>query len=163
VSSLSHHINTLPYEGRPDSSGVYLSVDCALWASPAGSVTNHVTTKQVLKRKTFPARRLHKKTLKENDEMFMRTNLSIPQGKSKIWASQKERVYKSLLERPQTRLQVASNTNTPIQNVTRYVADFRKASTLAVLRVDTCPISKMKAEIISTNPVYLQSQLTMFQ
>lgn len=90
------------------------------------------------------------------------TKIHPGRDKTKIWASQKERVFRSLHERPQTRLQVASNTNTPIQNVTRYVADYKKAGALAVLRVDQCPISKMKAEIISTNPIYLQSQLRIF-
>lgn len=90
------------------------------------------------------------------------TKIQPATDKAKIWLSQKQRVFKSLSERPQTRLMVANNTNTPLQNVCRYIADFRKDRAVFVVRTDRCPVSGMKAEFISTNPVYAGGQLVIF-
>lgn len=90
------------------------------------------------------------------------TKIQPATNKAKNWLSQKQRVFKSLFQRPQTRLMVSNNTNTPLQNVCRYVADFRKDRAVYVVKVDRCPISEMKAEFISTNPVYAGGQLRMF-
>ncbi len=85
-------------------------------------------------------------------------------NKEGIWLSQREKVFASLYHRPQTRLEVAVATNTPIQNVCRLIAGFRKAGTVFIIRRDVCRISGMLAEYISTNPVYKAGhQIKMFE
>jgi hypothetical protein len=92
---------------------------------------------------------------------MMDTNL---QNKAENWLSQKKRVFQSLYSKPQTRLQVSVRTQTPIQNVCRIVGQFRQSNTLFVLGKDTCPISKMQAEVVSTNPAFApKEQLNLFQ
>lgn len=90
------------------------------------------------------------------------TKIQPTADKARIWLSQKQRVFKSLRERPQTRLMVSNSTNTPLQNVCRYVSDFRKDRAVFVVKVGRCPISQMKAEFISTDPVYAGGQLIIF-
>lgn len=83
--------------------------------------------------------------------------------KVEVWQGQMKRVFDSLSRTPQTRLQVSAATGTPIQNTCRYVAKFRALGKLIVLRSDTCPISKMKAEVITTNADLIKGkQLQMF-
>ena len=85
-------------------------------------------------------------------------------GKAKDWATQEKKVFESLSRRPQTRLQVSSSTGVPLQNICRYIHNFRKAQTVFIVRHDRCPISGMRAEIISTDPRYApQAQLKMFE
>lgn len=82
----------------------------------------------------------------------------------KSWASQERKVFNALQSLPMTRLQVSSLTGVPIQNITRYIASFRKAGTVYVIGVDRCPISGMKAEFLSTDEKYRpKAQLSMFQ
>jgi hypothetical protein len=84
--------------------------------------------------------------------------------KRERWLSQKKRVFQSLFEKPQTRLQVSVETGTPIQNVCRLVAQFRASQTVFVLGKDTCPISEMQAEKITTNPAFFErKQLSFFE
>lgn len=88
---------------------------------------------------------------------------AVPHSKQEIWLSQKRRVYASLFKEPQTRLQVAKSTDTPLQNVCRYIADFRKSGSVFITKVDRCSISKMKAEFITTNPVFFNhGQMKLF-
>jgi hypothetical protein len=84
--------------------------------------------------------------------------------KSNKWLSQKKRVFHALFKRPMTRLEVSSRTQTPIQNVCRYVSQFKATGSLIILKKDRCSISKMPAEVISTNPAYSQKkQLNFFE
>jgi hypothetical protein len=84
--------------------------------------------------------------------------------KERTWKGQVQRVFESLSRKPQTRLEVSVSANVPLQNVCRYIANFRACGTLIVLKKDTCPISGMTAEILSTNPDLINAkQLEMFQ
>jgi hypothetical protein len=73
------------------------------------------------------------------------------ESKADRWKSQAIRVFESLKESPKTRLQVAYYTNTPIQNVCRFVGTLRKLGQVCVVKVDRDPISKMKAEYLSVD------------
>src|SRR5690606_22621906 len=85
-------------------------------------------------------------------------------GKAKDWATQERKVFESLSRRPQTRLQVSVSTGVPLQNICRYIHNFRKSHTVYVVKTDRCPISGMRAEFISTDRRYApQAQLRMFE
>jgi hypothetical protein len=84
--------------------------------------------------------------------------------KTTVWLSQKRKVFESLYQRPQTRLEVSVNNGVPIQNTCRLVGDFRKSGTVYIVGRDICPISGMRAEILSTNPEFKAGvQLQMFE
>lgn len=86
-------------------------------------------------------------------------------AKRERWIAQRKRVYASLFRSPKTRLQVANYESVPIQNVCRYVGDMRKEGLVWVVKKDTCPISEMKAEFLTTNPALMpgKGQLNMFK
>jgi hypothetical protein len=86
--------------------------------------------------------------------MVSKIKLSPPVFQTGKFISQKERVFRSLHERPLTRLQVSKITNVPLQNTCRIIAGFRKAGLVSVVRVGVCPVSGARAEFISTHPSY---------
>jgi len=92
-------------------------------------------------------------------------NTSKITAKTEIWLSQKKRVFRALYKKPATRLQVSNAENVPLQNVCRYIHDFREARCVAVVRIDRDPISKMKAEYLTTNPELIpgHGQIKLFE
>jgi hypothetical protein len=83
--------------------------------------------------------------------------------KTKVWATQQQKAFTAFQRCPQTRLMVSHNANIPIQNICRYVKNYRDAGTIYIVKVDRCPISGMKAEFLSTDPKYApKAQLSMF-
>lgn len=85
--------------------------------------------------------------------------------KTDNWLSQKKRVFKALYNKPATRLQVSSAEQVPLQNVCRYIHDFREARCVHVVKIDRDPLSKMKAEYLTTNPELIpgHGQIKMFE
>lgn len=79
---------------------------------------------------------------------------SIPEGhpKTEKWHSQAQRISEALMRKPMTRLQVASATQTPIQNVCRRVGELRKLGQVCVVKKDLDPLSGVMAEYISIDP-----------
>lgn len=64
-----------------------------------------------------------------------------------------QRVFKALSKaEPMTRLQVAEQTNIRRANVCWYIRDFKKHSQVAVVKKGIDPITKHKAEFLTTNP-----------
>jgi hypothetical protein len=85
-------------------------------------------------------------------------------NKGEVWLSQKEKVFRALYRQPQTRLQVSKETGVPLQNICRYIRDFRKSEAVMIITRDVCPVSGMKSEILSTNPAYRTGhQIKMFE
>lgn len=98
--------------------------------------------------------------------MSTTTKLIERHGNNKIdaWISQEKKTFAALYRSPQTRLMVSKSTGVPLQNVCRYIHNFRKNHAVYVVKVDRCPISEMKAEFISTDPRYAPSaQIKMFE
>ena len=92
-------------------------------------------------------------------------NTSKITDKSDKWLSQKKRVFKALYNKPATRLQVSHYESVPLQNVCRYIHDFREARCVHVVKIDRDPLSKMKAEYLTTNPQLIpgHGQIKMFE
>lgn len=85
-------------------------------------------------------------------------------GKHERWASQQLKAFLAFKKYPQTRLMVSHSTGVPLQNLCRYVKNFRDAHTIYIVKTDRCPISGMRAEFLSTDPRYApSSQLKMFE
>lgn len=80
--------------------------------------------------------------------------------KTNVWVTQEKKVFAALYSRPQTRLMVSKTTGVPLQNICRYIHNFRKSHTVYVVKVDRCPISEMKAEFLSTDPKYAPTAQT---
>lgn len=65
--------------------------------------------------------------------------------------TQLQRTYHSFKERPKTRMQVSWETGINRANICWYVADLLKAKKIAVIKIDRCPVTKYKAQFLSTD------------
>lgn len=81
----------------------------------------------------------------------VRTSATAEAKKAK-WISQKQRVWRSLYYKPQSRLEVAVAEDIPIQSICRIVGSLRQEGHIRIVRHDTCRISGMRVEIITTAP-----------
>lgn len=90
---------------------------------------------------------------------------NIPKGKEAKWQSQKQRIWRSLYYKPQTRLQVSVAEDVPIQSTCRIVGSLRKEGRIRIVKHDRCPISGMHAEFITTAPTPTPSgeQIPLFR
>lgn len=66
--------------------------------------------------------------------------------------NQIEIVFKCFFNRPQTMKEASINTKIDRANICYYIAKFRKANKVAVIKSVICPITKHKANLITTNP-----------
>ena len=79
------------------------------------------------------------------------------------YQSQLRKVFKAFQEKPKTRLQVAEECGILRGNVCYYVRDLKHMKRIAVIKTDRDPITKHKAEFLSTDrdlfPPELQREL----
>ena len=88
------------------------------------------------------------------------------QSKDTKKTPQTQLIYKALLERPKTMLEVSNETDILRANVCRYVSKWKKTNSIAVVRFGVCPISKhRKVQFLTTNEaLFPQSrQLNLFE
>ena len=78
-------------------------------------------------------------------------NYNPAESKAEKWRSQAIRVFESLKESPKTRLQISYYANVPLQNVCRFVGHLRKNGLVCIVKIDKDPLSKMRAEYLSTD------------
>lgn len=70
---------------------------------------------------------------------------------SREYKTQFKKVYEAFKDKPKTRLEVALETNILRGNVCYFVRDLQKLKQIAVIRKGKCPITKHKAEFLSTD------------
>lgn len=70
--------------------------------------------------------------------------------KDKHFLKQKERVYSSLYNKPQTMLMVAVQTDILRANICRYIANFKKDGCVKIKCKGICKISKYPANYYTT-------------
>ncbi len=101
----------------------------------------------------------------------MKKHLSTPlislngQHKDSDYLAQTQRVNKAFFEKPKTMLQVSFETGIFRANICRYVAQWKKSDHIAVVRIGICPITKRKAQLLTSNPDFYpkQRQLNLFE
>ena len=78
--------------------------------------------------------------------------------------AQTQRVNKAFFEKPKTMLQVSFETGIFRANICRYVAQWKKNKHIEVVRKGICPITKHKAQFLTSNPELYpkQRQLNLF-
>lgn len=69
----------------------------------------------------------------------------------KTYHSQLIKVFKELKNEPQTMLQVSVKTGILRANICRYIRALRKRKQVAVTKIGKCPISKHKAQFLTTD------------
>jgi|AntRauTorcE11897_2_1112592.scaffolds.fasta_scaffold00064_38 hypothetical protein len=70
---------------------------------------------------------------------------------SKTYQTQLRRVFLAFKEKPKTRLQVANECNILRGNVCYFVRDLKRRKQIAVIKTGKDPITKHKAEFLSTD------------
>ena len=87
------------------------------------------------------------------------------QHKDSDYLAQTQRVNKAFFEKPKTMLQVSFETGVYRSNICRYVAKWKKSDRIAVVRIGICPITKCKAQFLTSNPAFYpkQRQLNLFE
>lgn len=70
---------------------------------------------------------------------------------NKEYKTQFKKVFEAFKEKPKTRLQVAVETNILRGNVCYFVRDLRQRKQITVVKKGKCPISKHRAEFLSTD------------
>lgn len=73
------------------------------------------------------------------------------QGKSTHFQAQMKRVFEALKKHPKTMLAVSVETGILRANICRYIAIWRKAGLVKVVKYGICPISKHRAGFYTTN------------
>lgn len=69
------------------------------------------------------------------------------------WQAEYQRVFQAFhYHEGKTMLQVARELGIERANVCRHVGGMKKAGTIYVVRTGQCPITRMKAQILSTHP-----------
>ena len=63
---------------------------------------------------------------------------------------QKRRVFKAFAERPKTMREVSTETGVIRSNICQFIADFREAKTVTVVRRELCPITGNRANFYLT-------------
>lgn len=73
-------------------------------------------------------------------------------------------VFKCFFNRPQTMKECSVNTKIDRSNICWYIRELRKQNKVAILKPVICPITKYKANLITTNPDLfpINSQLKLF-
>jgi hypothetical protein len=84
--------------------------------------------------------------------MHIKNNLMRQTMDNSTKRNQVRKTFLCLSEEPRTRLQVAEITGIRRANVCWYIRDFRKRNQVAVFKKGPCPVSKHKAEFLTTDP-----------
>ncbi len=87
------------------------------------------------------------------------------QHKDSNYLAQTQRVNKAFFEKPKTMLQVSFETGIFRANICRYVAQWKQSNHIAVVKIGICPITKCKAQFLTSNPDFYpkQRQLNLFE
>lgn len=88
-----------------------------------------------------------KKTTTNSPKVFLHKE----QGKSTVFQAQMKRVFASFKQQPKTMLTVSVETGILRANICRYIAIWRKAGLVKVLKYGICPISKHRAGFYTAN------------
>lgn len=78
--------------------------------------------------------------------------------KEETFKNQLKRTFRAFKQEPKTMKQVEVQTGIDRPNICRYVAWLRKRNKIVTVKKDTCPITKHKAQFLSTNPKYFPSE-----
>lgn len=89
----------------------------------------------------------------------MRNRITAPMHKRQVqdkhFQAQMKRVFKAFSEQPKTMLMVSVETKVLRANICRYVAQWQREDSIAVVRKGFCLISKHRAGFYSTNSEFL--------
>ncbi|WHF51853.1 hypothetical protein QGN23_00910 [Chryseobacterium gotjawalense] len=91
----------------------------------------------------------------------MRDSITAPQKRQvqdKQFKAQMKRVFKSFSEKPKTMLMVSIETKVLRANICRYVAQWQRENSIAIVRMGFCPISKHRAGFYSVDPELINSK-----
>lgn len=76
--------------------------------------------------------------------------------------SQMKRVFESFYSQPKTMLMVEEETGIRRPNVCRYVAKWKKSSSIEIVKFGICPISRhSRVQYLTTNPALFPNPIQM--
>lgn len=103
--------------------------------------------------------------MKDINQNSANVSLGKRQSEGKKIEPQMKRVFEAFFNRPKTMLMVEVETGILRPNICRYVSKWKKASSIEIVSLGICPISKYgKVQHLTTNPKLFQSsnQLNLF-
>lgn len=86
-----------------------------------------------------------------NNHVSSPISFSKDTGKDKKFYAQMKKVFAAFYKQPKTMLMVSIETGILRANICRYVAEWEKKNRIAMVKKDTCPISKHRAGFYTTN------------
>lgn len=72
--------------------------------------------------------------------------------------NQLKRTFEAFKEKPKTMLQVSNETGIMRASICRYVAHLKKRKKIVTVKKGTCPLSKHKAQFLSTDEQYFPKE-----
>ena len=78
--------------------------------------------------------------------------------------AQLEKTFQAFKDKPKTMLQVSKETGIMRASICRYVAHLKKRKKIVTVKKGTCPLSKHKAQFLSTDEKYFpkEAELELF-